>query len=121
MANATQPADTTNPIVLIEPRGIFSKYMIVRYAHSKRKLVAKKSIWGYADSTNVIWRCTDNNLCLLLGYNSVWADYAVYHRSNRGRSPVIWFERGYSRTLDSKVRDHWSDAMEDVPAGYVLH
>lgn len=117
--DTTTNADLADPITLIEPRGEWSKYLIVRYAHSKRKLVPKKQIWGFTDSTKAIWRYYNNNLCRVMKYNGTWVEYAIYcSRSNRNGRPTIWYEPGYSRSLDSKIWSNWSAAMADIPAGF---
>lgn len=108
-----------NPITLIESRGVWSKYLIVRYAHAKRQLIPKKQVWGFTDSTRAIWRYYDNDLCRVMKYNGTWVEYAIYHsKSNRNGRPTIWYEPGYSRSLDSKIWQSWSAAMADVPTGF---
>jgi hypothetical protein len=115
------PATDVDPIVLIEPRGELSKYLIVRYAHSKRALVLKKSVWGFADSTNVIWRVYRNDLCRVTKYNGTWVEYGIYRsRSTRNGRPIVWYEPGFSRSLDGKIWSRWSEAMADAPPGHVV-
>ncbi|QJD80677.1 hypothetical protein [Spirosoma rhododendri] len=114
------PSDNADPIVLIEPRGELSKYLIVRYAHSKRALVLKKSVWGFSDSTNVIWRVYRNDLCRVTKYNDTWVEYGLYRsRSTRG-GLSIWYEPGFSRGLDGKIWSRWSEAMADAPPGHIV-
>lgn len=115
----TTSLDRTNPIILIEPRGEWSKYLIVRYAHSKRKLVPKKQVWGFTDSTNAIWRYYNNDLCRVIKYNGTWVEYAIYcSTSSKSGRPRTWYEPGYGRSLDSKIWPSWSKAMADVPIGF---
>lgn len=107
-----------NPIVLIEPRGTWSKFLIVRYAHTKRQLVPKKQVWGFTDSTWAIWRYYQNDLCKIMKYNGTWVEYAIYRTwSNRNGRPTIWYEPGFSRTLDGKIWPTWQAAMADLPVG----
>ncbi|MFD2935440.1 hypothetical protein [Spirosoma flavum] len=120
--DTTTSLDRTNLITLIEPRGEWSKYLIVRYAHSKRRLISKKQVWGFTDSTNAIWRYTDNDLCRVMKVNGTWVEYAIYRsKSNKNGRPTVWYEPGYSRSLDSKIWPYWSEAMADVPVGYIVH
>ena len=110
---------TANPITLIEPRGEWSKYLIVRYAHAKRQLISKKQVWGFTDSTNAIWRYYNNDLCRVMKYNGTWVEYAIYRsKSNRNGRPTTWYEPGYGRSLDGKIWLSWPEAMADVPAGF---
>lgn len=121
LTDTAAQSDPGNPIVLIEPRGEWSKYLIVRYAHSKRKLIPKKQVWGFTDSTNTIWRYADNDLCRVLSYNGAWVEYAIYrNKNNKNGRPTTWYEPGYSRTLDGKVETTWRKAMEDIPSETIL-
>lgn len=119
-ANKAITGNSVNPIILIEQRGRLSKFLIVRYAHTKRKLVAKKSVWGFTDSTNVIWRYYDSDLYRVVSYNDLGVEYAMYRVYVRGRPNYDYFELAYSRTLDSKIEISWKKAMEDIPTGNIL-
>lgn len=117
-----EPADSgapANPITLIEPRGELSKYLIVRYAHSKRALIRKSSVWGFADSTNAIWRVYKNDLCRVMRYNDTWVEYGIYRSRSTRNGPTVWYEPGFSRSLDGKVWNRWSEAMADTPPGRI--
>ena len=120
-ANQTRPLELINPITSIERRGIFSRYLVVRFAHSKRKLVAIKSVWGFTDSTNTVWRYSEGDLCRVVNYTGAGVEYAIYRTYLRRNSPpVVYYIAGYSRTLDSKIEANWAKAMDDVPAGHIL-
>jgi hypothetical protein len=110
--------DTSNPITDIESRGVLSKYLVVRYAHARRKLMPKKSIWGFVDSHQAVWRSYHKELFLVLKYNGGWVEYAI-ERPVRTRLTALYWAVMYSRTLDSKIKSTWTDAMKDVPAGYI--
>lgn len=113
-------SDTTDRITAIESRGILSKYLIVRYAHSKRKLIAKNAIWGFIDPRGAIWRSFEKELFLVIKYNGGWVEYVI-ERPVRIRLTPTYGAIMYSRTLDSKIRLVWSDAMADAPLGYIVH
>src|SRR4051812_36419877 len=70
-------ADTANQITSVESRGALSKYLIVHYAHAKRKLLLKNSIWGFVDSRQAVWRSYKKELFLVLNYNGGWVEYAI--------------------------------------------
>ncbi|WP_461114841.1 hypothetical protein [Spirosoma jeollabukense] len=112
-------ADTLDQITSIESRGAMSKYLIVRYAHSKRKLIPKNSIWGFIDSRKAVWRSYEKELFLVIKNNGGWVEYAV-NRPVRTRLTAMHGAIMYSRTLDSRIRSNWSDAMADVPKGYIV-
>ncbi|CAN5284325.1 hypothetical protein BH09BAC4_BH09BAC4_26270 [soil metagenome] len=112
--------DTTDQITSIESRGALSKYLIVHYAHSRRKLIAKTSIWGYVDSRNAVWRSYEKELFLVIKNNGGWIEYAV-NRPVRTRLTAMHGAIMYSRTLDSDIKSNWADAMADVPKGYIVH
>lgn len=116
------PLETVNPIILIERRGELSRFLIVRYAHSKRKLVDKRSIWGFTDSTNAVWRYADGDLCRVVNYDGAGVKYAIYRTYARLRTsrPEVYYTPGYSHTLDSKIKATWGEAMEDIPTGHIL-
>lgn len=122
VANKAAPLDTINPIILIEPRGVLSKFLIVRYAHSRRKLIAKKSVWGFTDSTNAVWRYYNGDLCRVVNCTGSGVDYAIYRTYARSRTsrPEVYYVAGYSRTLDSKIEATWEKAMEDIPPNFIL-
>lgn len=112
-------ADTANQIIAVESRGALSKYLIVRYAHAKRKLLLKNSIWGFVDSHQAVWRSYNKELFLVLKYNSSWIEYAI-ERPVGTRLSVTYPAVMYSRTLDSKIKSTWGDAMKDIPPGYII-
>ncbi|MFD2936352.1 hypothetical protein [Spirosoma flavum] len=111
--------DSANSIMAIESRGVLSKYLIVRYSRSKRKLVAKDSIWGFVDGNGAIWRCYEKELFLVINSNRGWVNYAI-NRPVGTRLTAMYGARMYSRTLDSKIKSNWSEAMADIPQGYIL-
>lgn len=112
--------DTTDQITSIESRGTLSKYLIVHYAHSRRKLIPKNSIWGYVDNRKAIWRSYEKELFLVIKNNGGWVEYAV-NRPVRTRLTAMHGAIMYSRTLDSDIKSNWADAMADVPKGYIVH
>ncbi|GAB4043255.1 hypothetical protein [Spirosoma litoris] len=112
--------DTADQITAIESRGALSKYLIVRYAHAKRQLLLKSSIWGFIDSRQAVWRSYKKELFLLLKYNNNWVEYAI-ERPIATRLSAMYPAIMYSRTLDSKIKSNWGDAMKDVPPGFVVH
>lgn len=112
-------ADTANQITSIESRGVLSKYLIVHYAHAKRKLLLKNSIWGFVDSRQAVWRSYKKELFLVLNYNGSWVEYAI-ERPIRTRLSATYQAVMYSRTLDSKIKSTWTDAIKDVPPGYIV-
>lgn len=117
------PADSNalvNPIVFVEPRGELSKYLIVRYARSKRALVLKNSVWGFADSTNAIWRVYKNDLCRVVRHNDTWVEYGIYRSRSTRNGPMVWYEPGFSRGLDGKIWNRWSEAMADALPGHIV-
>ena len=128
--NKTVPVNTENPIVLIERRGVLSRFLIVRYAHSKRKLVNTKNVWGFTDSTNAVWRYSGGDFCRVVDYNGAGVKYAIRRTTNgylnptesesAQRCPCVYYVVGYSRTLDSKIETNWEKAMEDIPPDYML-
>ena len=121
LANKTAPVDAVNPIRLIERRGELSKYLIVRYARSKRKLINKNNVWGFTDSTNAVWRYSNGDFCRVVDHNGAWIEYAIYRtNTTRYSKPVIYYTTGYSRTLDSKIEASWDKAMEDVPVELIF-
>ncbi|PRY37555.1 hypothetical protein CLV58_11024 [Spirosoma oryzae] len=120
LSEPTAPDALANPITLIEPRGELSKYLIVRYAHSKRALVRKSSVWGFADSTNAIWRVYKNDLCRVTRYNDTWVEYGIYRSKNNRNGPTVWYEPGFSRGLDGKIWNRWSEAMADALPGHIV-
>ena len=122
VANKTASINTSNPITSIERRGELSRFLIVRYAHSKRQLVATKDVWGFTDSTNTVWRYFGGDLCRVVNYNGAGVEYAIYRTFSRLRTnrPEVYYTPGYSRTLDSKIETTWEKAMEDIPSGHIL-
>lgn len=111
--------DTANQITAIESRGVLSNYLIVHYAHAKRKLLLKNSIWGFVDSHHTVWRSYRKELFLVLKYTSSWVEYAI-ERPVGTRLSATYPAVMYSRTLDSKIKSTWGDAMKDVPPGYIV-
>ncbi|GAB4017517.1 hypothetical protein GCM10028808_49110 [Spirosoma migulaei] len=109
---------TTNQITSIESRGVLSKYLVVQYAQIKRKLIAKKSVWGLVDGQGAIWRSYQKELFLVLRYNGGWVEYVV-NRPVRTRLTATYAASMYSRTLDSKITSSWTKAMEEIPPGHI--
>ncbi len=117
--DATTLTDTLNSITAIESRGVLSKYLIVRYRHSRRRLIAKDSVWGFVDGYGTIWRSYEKELFVVTDFNGGWVQYAI-NRPVRTRLSAMYWAPMYSRTLDSKIKSSWSEAMADVPAGHML-
>jgi len=111
--------DTAGQITAIESRGVLSNYLVVHYAHAKRKLLLKNSIWGFIDSRQAVWRSYHKELFLVLRYNTSWVEYAI-ERPVGTRLSATYPAVMYSRTLDSKIKSTWGDAMKDVPPGYII-
>lgn len=122
LPHAAVPDTGADSITLIEPRGELSKYLIVRYAHRKRALVLRKSVWGFTDDSNAIWRVYRNDLCRVMKYNGTWVEYGLYRSRSTARSsgPIVWYEPGFSRGLDGKIWNRWSEAMTDALPGHVV-
>ncbi|OJW70908.1 MAG: hypothetical protein BGO59_32295 [Spirosoma sp. 48-14] len=115
-SNRATPSDT---ITAIESRGVLSKYLIIRYRHSRRRLMAKDSVWGFVDGYGTIWRSYEKELFVLVDFNGGWVNYAI-NRPVRTRLSAMYWAPMYSRTLDSKIKSSWSEAMADIPAGHIL-
>ncbi|WP_460938710.1 hypothetical protein [Spirosoma humi] len=111
--------DTAAQITAIESRGVLSKYLLVHYAHAKRKLLLKSSIWGFVDSRQAVWRSYNKELFLVLNYNSSWVEYAI-ERPVGTRLSATYPAVMYSRTLDSEIKSTWNDAIKDVSPGYIV-
>ena len=93
--------------------------LIVRYEHDKRKLVSKKSVWGYIDKYRNIWRSYDKELFLVVKCDGGWIEYLI-DRPVKARLTASYKAVMYSRTLDSKIDSNWSKAMSDAPFGFIV-
>lgn len=112
--------DTIDPITSIDFRGEFSKNLVVKYAHSRRKLVPVKNVWGFTDGKTGTWRIDRHDLCRIVDINQVWVEYEIQRSKNNRSVPTVWFESVFSRTLTSKIYNTWQEAMREIPQGYIL-
>lgn len=107
-----QPDTASRPYRTIYPRGSLSRYLVARPANGGKQLFAKKSVWGYVDGANRIWRCYHTDVYEVVRVYPGWwveyrADRMADRRGNRSTFPL------FSKTPDSRPYANWTEAMAD--------
>ncbi|UFH52931.1 hypothetical protein [Spirosoma sp. KNUC1025] len=108
-----QPS-TADSIARIKPSGFIGKNLKLTLRNGERRIVSRKTVWGYSDAKGNIWRRFKNDYYQVLRVSDV-IEYEVIESRTVGPNMVINEPvKMYSKTLDSKIVGSRKRALQTV-------